>query len=281
MAILSRLSRAEHGSAVVAVLATLLAGAVLLLLQSTATTVGAALLLIVLTTTALKSASKAALDAVLMADLLYAAVAVGLLWLWPLPAAVAVVGAWLLARRSARAELWRSWLRRGRITPEVPVLLLGTVMVTAVALVAWQQVFGGRLPEGYRDVAQGRPVWLILSAGAAFTLVNAAVEEAIFRGVLQTSLHHVIGPAGAVLVQAVAFGLLHVLGIPTGLIGAVMAGSWGVLLGILRLRTQGVLAPYVAHVGGRPDDRHHAASRTHLSLKTCVSRPTAPGGRGR
>ncbi len=125
---------------------------------------------------------------------------------------------------------------------------MSIVVVTAAALVAWQEVFDGRLPQAYLDAARGQPVWLILSAGAGFALINAAVEEALFRGVLQTSLEQLIGPVGAVLIQAVAFGLLHVVGIPTGLVGALMAGSWGVLLGVLRHRTQGILASYVAHV---------------------------------
>lgn len=86
------------------------------------------------------------------------------------------------------------------------------------------------------------------SAGHGFSLVNAAVEEAIFRGVLQTALERVNGPLVAIVLQAVAFGVLHVLGVPTGIVGAIMAGAWGLLLGVMRWRTKGLLAPYVAHV---------------------------------
>lgn len=207
-----------------------------------------ALLLVALTGTALRSGSSAAVDAIVMTDLLYAAVAIRVLGLWPLPAAVAVVAAFGLACRSPRAMLWRSWLRCGRSVPEAAWLLAATVVVTAVAVVAWQHFFDGQLPRAYRDAAHDQPVGLILSAGAGFALINAAVEEAQFRGVLQTSLEQLTRPAGAVLVQAAAFGLLHVVEIPTELVGAVMAGSWGVLLGVLRHRTQGILAPYVAHV---------------------------------
>lgn len=191
--------RADRGPGIVAVLAAVLAGAVLLLLQGTGTAVVVVLLLVALTGIGLRSGSSAAVDAIVMTDLLYATVSIRVLGLWPLPAAVAVVAAWGLAYRSPRATLWRSWLRCGRSTPETP--------------------------------------WLLVS-----------IVEALFRGVLQTSLEQLIGPVGAVLIQAVAFGLLHVVGIPTGLVGALMAGSWGVLLGVLRHRTQGILAPYVAHV---------------------------------
>jgi membrane protease YdiL (CAAX protease family) len=225
----------------------LLAGAVLLVDDALSLVLVTAAL-VVLTGLAMRCASPASIDAVLTTDLLYLAVNVGVLGLWPLPAAVAVVVAWVLARRQPRAKLWRSWLRRGHHTPETVWLLLAVVVGTGFALVGWQRMFDGQLPDAYRDVAAGHSVWLILIAGSAFAVLNAAVEEAIFRGVFQTSLQASIGPTGAILIQAAAFALLHVVGIPTGLIGALMAGSWGILLGVLRCRTRGILAPYLAHV---------------------------------
>lgn len=226
----------------------LLAGCVLVMFQRPATTAAAALVLAAVTMLAWRSGMSAAVDAVVLTDLLYLAVAVQLLGPWPLPGLVAVVTAGLLAHRSIRAPLWRSWVRRGRITPELPWLLASTVVVTVIALVTWQRIFDGELPQPYRDVVLDRPLWLIAVAGASFSLVNAAVEEAIFRGVLQTALEQVSGPAVAITVQTAAFGVLHLVGIPTGVVGAVMAGVWGVLLGVLRRRTRGILAPYAAHV---------------------------------
>ena len=153
-----------------------------------------------------------------------------------------------LSLRTPRAELWHAWLRRGRRTPELPWLLVLIVVVTTVALLLWQRLFDGRPPQTYVDAAAGRPLWLLIVAGVGFSLVNAAVEEAVFRGVLQTAMQEVAGPVVAVIVQAVAFGTLHVVGVPTGIVGAVMAGSWGLLLGLIRWRTGGLLAPYAAHV---------------------------------
>ncbi len=232
----------------VTVVATLLTGAVLLALASLETAVAAVLVLVVLLLLSRRSGCGAAVDAVVMTVLLYAAVAVDVLGLWPLPGAVAVLVAWWVASRSARGPLWWSWLRRGRLTPELPWLMVITVVVTAAALVAWQRLLDGQLPQAYVEAATGRPLWLLVLAGAVFSLMNAAVEEAIFRGVLQTALQRVGGPVVAVVVQAIAFGLLHVVGVPTGIIGAIMAGTWGLLLGVMRWRTRGVLAPYLAHV---------------------------------
>lgn len=236
------------GPGVMVVLATVLAGAVLVVVTGPVTLAAVAVVLLVLTGLALRSSSSAAIDAVVMTDLLYVAVHVNVLGPWPLPAAIAVAVAGAAASRSPRAALWRSWLRRGRNTPETLWLLLATIVITAIALTVWQQVFNGQLPDVYRNAALGRPVWMIAVAATGFAVLNAGVEEAIFRGVLQTSLQQFVGPITAIAVQAAAFGLLHVAGIPSGAVGALMAGAWGALLGVLRYRTRGILAPYVAHI---------------------------------
>lgn len=234
--------------AVITASAAISTGGVLLALGDPLTAAATALVLGVLVLLALRSGSTAAVDAVILTALLYLAVFLDVFGVWPLPGAVAVLAAWLLARRAPRGELWHSWLRRGHVTAELPWLVVVTVLVTAAALVLWQHLFDGRLPQAYVDAAAGRPLWLLVTAGAGFSLLNAAVEEAIFRGVLQTALERVSGPGVAIVVQAVAFGILHVVGVPTGLVGALMAGTWGALLGLMRWRTQGLLAPYVAHV---------------------------------
>ncbi len=48
--------------------------------------------------------------------------------------------------------------------------------------------------------------------------------------------------------QAVAFGVAHLTGFPSGRAGALMAGGWGLLLGVLRVTSRGMAAPYAAHV---------------------------------
>ena len=67
------------------VVAALLAGVVLLALSSVPTAPAAAVVLAVLLLCAWRSGSGAAMDAVVMTALLYAAVAVDVFGLWPLP----------------------------------------------------------------------------------------------------------------------------------------------------------------------------------------------------
>ncbi len=208
---------------------------------------GSVALLAVLSVAAVRSESEAVRQSVL-ADLLFVAVAVRFLGLWPVPAAAAVFVAWWLAGRGVAEHRWTPWLRRGGWTRDLPWLVAGTVVITAGGLAAWQRLFDGRLPREYVDAAAGRHWWIIVLAGVAFSLLNAAVEEVVFRGVLMSALLQVLGAPTAVVLQAVAFGVLHLHGVPDGPVGMVMAGAWGLLLGVLRLRSRGLLAPYVTHI---------------------------------
>ncbi|MCY7401568.1 MAG: CPBP family intramembrane metalloprotease [Nocardioides sp.] len=67
-------------------------------------------------------------------------------------------------------------------------------------------------------------------------------------GGLLSALTDVLGVRMAVVLQAVAFGALHLHGVPSGPVGIVMAGAWGLLLGVMRVRSRGLLAPYVTHL---------------------------------
>jgi membrane protease YdiL (CAAX protease family) len=53
---------------------------------------------------------------------------------------------------------------------------------------------------------------------------------------------------GAIIVlQVLLFGLWHYRGFPGGLIGVILVFVWGIFLGIIRLRTSGMLFPFLAH----------------------------------
>lgn len=193
--------------------------------------------------------SPAAFRAVLVADLVGACVLSGFFGLWPLLAAIGLIGAGLVAAREPRLHLAAPWLSRGSWTRGVVGLLAVTVVGSAGALIAWTLLGDPQVPGAYMEMARRHRPWVVVPLGCAFVLVNAAVEETLFRGEFLVELAVVWGPAAAVTVQAAAFGLLHLLvGFPSGWLGAVMAGVWGVLLGIMRLRSGGMLAPYIGHV---------------------------------
>jgi uncharacterized protein len=92
------------------------------------------------------------------------------------------------------------------------------------------------------------PLGVLIVGAIAFALVNALLEELIWRGVLQDRLTVLFGAPLAIVLQAISFGLQHAHGFPRGVIGVVLAGSWALMLGVLWHRSRGLLAPTLAHV---------------------------------
>lgn len=121
-------------------------------------------------------------------------------------------------------------------------------LTTTIVLVGFQAVFH---PE-VKDLALKIPVdWFgnLLLAGVGFSVVNAAIEELIFRGILWDLVSDEWNQGTALGVTAVLFGMGHLHGYPPGPIGAVMAGLYGVTLGVLRWWTGGLGLATVCHIG--------------------------------
>jgi membrane protease YdiL (CAAX protease family) len=144
------------------------------------------------------------------------------------------------------------WFASGRIDRTSWALTVIVALLSAAALMVWARWtdnlgIGERM---MRDAAQlPRPV-LVMVGLPLFALLNAATEEGVYRGVLQTSLARAFArPSVVVILQALAFAAAHYLaGFPNGAAGYLMAAAYGVALGYLRLRTGGLAAPFVAHV---------------------------------
>lgn len=164
---------------------------------------------------------------------------------WPLPQLTVGGPLVLAAMRWPRRPVPPPWLARGRLDP-LPIALLGAL--AAVALGAWTFATS---PDLSRAAAM-LPPWpgpALAAAAIGFSIVNAVLEEVIFRGVLQDLLRSWLGAeVWPVLLQGAAFGVLHWHGIPSGPLGALMAGSWGVMLGWARRRSHGLRTPILAHV---------------------------------
>lgn len=93
------------------------------------------------------------------------------------------------------------------------------------------------------------PVWVFPFAGLAFALGNAAVEEIVFRGAVMQATDSAVGAGStSVLIQGWLFGAMHYLrGFPNGLWGVIMAAVYGIMLGVVRRRSAGMLAPWLSH----------------------------------
>jgi membrane protease YdiL (CAAX protease family) len=85
-------------------------------------------------------------------------------------------------------------------------------------------------------------------AGICFSILNATMEEVVFRGVLWGAIAQEWNNGVALLVTAGFFGVGHLHGYPPGLVGAVLAGTYGLALGLLRWWTGGLGLALACHV---------------------------------
>ena len=89
----------------------------------------------------------------------------------------------------------------------------------------------------------------VLLAGATFAILNASLEEFVFRGVLFDALEAEWGTRFSLVTTSVLFALGHLRGYPPGFGGACLAGVFGLALGAMRVRTGGLALPILAHIG--------------------------------
>jgi hypothetical protein len=140
------------------------------------------------------------------------------------------------------------WLRVGRLSGSVWALVGATVLASGLALWLWFLLAGSDLERWRRLVPQWSLAALV-AGGCAFALLNAAMEETVWRGVVMDGLDSAFGPGHtSVVAQAISFGVVHMEGMPSGWLGVAMAMVYGVMLGYLRRWSGGLLAPFVAHV---------------------------------
>jgi membrane protease YdiL (CAAX protease family) len=165
--------------------------------------------------------------------------AMGLVPLWQ-PAMALALGLFVLLRGERPPGL-----ARGRV-PWLPTLLAAAV--TPGALLGWYWLARPDLSELLAMYVPAVPLPVLVLGALGFALVNAALEEIVWRGVLQTELEPLVGPAAAVGVQALSFGVQHAHGFPSGLAGVLLVTVWGAMLGEVRRRSGGLLAPLLAHV---------------------------------
>jgi len=171
---------------------------------------------------------------------------------WPLPGVVGVAAYVLSGRLSCgrRADGMATgpigW-RRGRFGREQVWAIAALSAAAGGALVAFHALTPPALQFG-AGLINLLPAWSVLIAGAGYVSLTAAVEEVLFRGVILSHLTAVVGSWPALVVQAAGFGVLHLHGYPYGPIGVALATGYGLLLGVMRLRSEGLLACWVAHV---------------------------------
>ena len=140
-----------------------------------------------------------------------------------------------------------TWTRVGLRTRAVLLSTTAAIVASCAVLALYQIYVAPGMSHLYRYIPFGSFGGFVVG-GALFCVFNAVFEEIVFRGILFDALRAARGLPVALVVTAVAFGFGHYGGYPPGWVGGVMAGFYGLVLGLLRLHSRGLGAPIVAHV---------------------------------
>jgi uncharacterized protein len=167
---------------------------------------------------------------------------------WPLPLVLILAGygaalaGFPEARRTAR--FWR----RGATDRATVLWMILFTLASAIALVAWRYGANVDMTRYGRFVPPGIPAWVLFAGVVPYAMFNAFFEELICRGILWQACEEVLGLRAALGVTSLCFGLWHYRGFPSGMLGVGLATVYGLMLGFVRVRTQGLLWPWVLHV---------------------------------
>lgn len=142
-----------------------------------------------------------------------------------------------------------TWARWGSFHRDVRLLSAAGCLVAAVALLSWYLLLRPNVANIVKAFVPDLPLGLLIVGGLIFSMVNAAVEEGAYRGVILHALDTSLGPGfAALLLQALAFGAVHIGGFPRGWLGVGLACVYGLFMGFVRRRAGGMFAPWIAHV---------------------------------
>jgi membrane protease YdiL (CAAX protease family) len=144
------------------------------------------------------------------------------------------------------ASSWRKWGVPDRSTWILTVLF---ALAAAGGVTAWRFLAHPDLNRFRAFVPADVPLWLLPLGIVIYAFLNAAYEEIVWRGVLMESLEAAFGRGmTSLFLQAAGFGLWHFRGFPNGWLGVGLAAVFALMMGILRRKSSGMLAPWVAHV---------------------------------
>jgi membrane protease YdiL (CAAX protease family) len=165
-------------------------------------------------------------------------------WIWIVPLA----GYFLTPVFVRRLRGSMSWFRLGKVSGSSIVATVGIMPLTSLALVVFNAIAKPDLGV-YRTALLFQKFGGVITAGVVFTMVNATLEELVFRGVLFDAIRSQWSMWVTLTATSVLFGLGHLHGFPPGLWGACLAVVFGFAVGGLRVWTGGLALPIVAHMG--------------------------------
>ncbi len=168
---------------------------------------------------------------------------------WPYALLIPITGYGSIVIIVPRLRRSILWFHRGIFDRDTALSVAAISVISGIALSIWYYALKPDVAIQLRNMPD-MSVWLFPVAGLAFAAGNAAMEEFAFRGIIMQSLDSTFSPGVvSILIQAWLFGAMHFLqGFPKGGWGLAMTIVYGIMLGALRRRSRGILAPWAAHV---------------------------------
>jgi membrane protease YdiL (CAAX protease family) len=142
------------------------------------------------------------------------------------------------------------WLSVGHLDGRLVALSAAFAVISGVTLLLWYVTARPDLADLARTFVPDWPLWSLVPAALVFSIVNAAAEEAAYRGVVFGALQKArITARVALVLQAVASAALHFRGgFPRGVVGVGLTFAYGLVLGELCRRAGGLVVPFITHV---------------------------------
>jgi membrane protease YdiL (CAAX protease family) len=165
-------------------------------------------------------------------------------WIWVLPLA----GYFLTPIIIARLRSSIAWFRFGKVTGASIAATVVIMALASVTLVAFNAIWRPDL-SSYQAALRLEMFGGVITAGVIFTVVNASLEELVFRGVLFDAVRSQWNLWVTLSATSLLFGIGHLHGFPPGVAGVSLAVIFGFAMGVLRVWTDGLALPVVAHMG--------------------------------
>lgn len=166
---------------------------------------------------------------------------------WPLSFILPIIIYLSVIIFTDKSEYRIHWLKAGSLNRNTIMIMIPTILLSSAALIIWVIVLKPDLSD-LKNMVPSDSVSGIIIIGILFSVFNSLWEEIILKGILWNGLEIFISSALLInLFQAVLFGVMHFNGFPRGIIGAVLAGIYGLLIGFIRKYSNGLLAPVITH----------------------------------
>jgi membrane protease YdiL (CAAX protease family) len=141
------------------------------------------------------------------------------------------------------------WIRIGKFDGPIWRLVLMASVLSCASLVTWVKLVNPNLSR-YSVLLPNQTSGMFLLYGLLFCAFNAAEEEIVWRGVIMEGLDSAFGPGAlSIIIQAASFATAHYLnGFPNGITGSLMVFACGLMLGVIRRKSKGMAACWLAHM---------------------------------